>query len=115
MVSLVILLVRLQGAKLLTGGKAHSLGGTWWEPTVLTEVRNDMVIHKEEVFGPVAPLFRFKTEEEAIEMANDTEFGEKGRSDFPFLYRHRDLKNVILKAHSRYTFSVYECVLYKLW
>lgn len=67
---------RAQGAKVLTGGKAHALGGTWWEPTVLGEVGTDMVIHREEVFGPVAPLFRFKTEEEAIKMANDTEFGE---------------------------------------
>ena len=65
-----------QGAKVLTGGKAHALGGTWWEPTVLSKVRTDMVIHREEVFGPVAPLFRFKTEEEAIQMANETEFGE---------------------------------------
>src|SRR4029077_3160204 len=50
-------------------------GGTFFEPTVLTDVTTDMVITKEETFGPVAPLYRFKTEAEAIKMANDTEFG----------------------------------------
>jgi len=52
-----------------------ALGGTFFEPTVLTDVTTDMVITKEETFGPVAPLYRFKTEDEAIRMANDTEFG----------------------------------------
>ena len=50
-------------------------GGSFFEPTVLTDVTTDMVITKEETFGPVAPLYRFKTDDEAISMANDTEFG----------------------------------------
>jgi succinate-semialdehyde dehydrogenase/glutarate-semialdehyde dehydrogenase len=64
-----------KGAKIMCGGKSHALGGTFFEPTVLTEMNKTMRIAKEETFGPVAPLFRFKTEEEAIQMANDTEFG----------------------------------------
>ena len=64
-----------KGGKVVTGGKRHALGGTFFEPTVIRDVRADMLIAREETFGPVAPLFRFKTEEEAIHMANDTEFG----------------------------------------
>jgi succinate-semialdehyde dehydrogenase/glutarate-semialdehyde dehydrogenase len=64
-----------KGAEIITGGKRHSLGGSFYEPTVLTGATRDMAIFREETFGPVAPLFRFKTEAEAIEMANDTEFG----------------------------------------
>jgi succinate-semialdehyde dehydrogenase / glutarate-semialdehyde dehydrogenase len=64
-----------RGAKVVTGGKRHSLGGTFFQPTVLADVPKDAVIFREETFGPVAPLFRFKTEEEAIRLANDTEFG----------------------------------------
>jgi succinate-semialdehyde dehydrogenase/glutarate-semialdehyde dehydrogenase len=64
-----------KGAKVVTGGKRASLGGTFFEPTVLTDVTTDMIIAKEETFGPVAPLYRFKTDDEAIKMANDTEFG----------------------------------------
>jgi succinate-semialdehyde dehydrogenase len=64
-----------QGAKLLLGGKRHSLGRTFYEPTVLGDATEKMLIFREEVFGPVAPLIRFKTDEEAIKMANDTEFG----------------------------------------
>lgn len=64
-----------KGAKVATGGKRHSLGGTFFEPTVLTGATQAMKIAREETFGPVAPLFRFETEEEAIAMANDTEFG----------------------------------------
>ena len=64
-----------KGAKLMTGGKPHKLGGTFYEPTVLADAKPDMKIFREETFGPVAPLFRFKTEEEAIKLANDTEFG----------------------------------------
>ena len=63
------------GAKVLTGGKRHALGGTFYEPTVLSGVTDEMLIFREETFGPVAPLITFKTEEEAIRMANDTEFG----------------------------------------
>ena len=64
-----------RGAKVVTGGKRHALGGTFFQPTVLADVPKDAVIFHEETFGPVAPLFRFKTEEEAIRLANDTEFG----------------------------------------
>src|SRR6516165_322501 len=64
-----------KGAKVVTGGKRSALGGTFFEPTVLTDVTTDMVITKEETFGPVAPLYRFKSEEDAVKMANDTEFG----------------------------------------
>ncbi len=64
-----------KGAKVATGGHRHALGGTFYEPTVLTGVTTAMMVAKEETFGPVAPLFRFSTEQEAIQMANDTEFG----------------------------------------
>jgi succinate-semialdehyde dehydrogenase/glutarate-semialdehyde dehydrogenase len=64
-----------QGGKVITGGKRHSLGGTFYEPTVLADVTRAMKIFTEETFGPVAPLFRFKDEKDVIEMANDTEFG----------------------------------------
>ncbi len=64
-----------KGAKIILGGKRHKLGGSFFEPTVLTGVTTDMKVAREETFGPVAPLFRFKTEEEAIKLANDTEFG----------------------------------------
>ena len=64
-----------KGAAVAYGGKRHALGGTFFEPTVLKNVKPDMLIAREETFGPVAPLFRFKTEAEAIRMANDTEFG----------------------------------------
>ena len=58
----------------MAGGKS-TLGGNFFEPTLLRDVTADMAVAREETFGPVAPLFRFKTEEEAIAMANDTEFG----------------------------------------
>jgi succinate-semialdehyde dehydrogenase/glutarate-semialdehyde dehydrogenase len=64
-----------QGATLRTGGKPHALGGTFFEPTVLTGVTQAMRVACEETFGPLAPLFRFETEEEAIAMANDSVFG----------------------------------------
>ncbi|MEM1286339.1 MAG: NAD-dependent succinate-semialdehyde dehydrogenase [Pseudomonadota bacterium] len=64
-----------KGATIATGGNRHTRGGTFFEPTVLTEVTPDMQIASEETFGPVAPLFRFETEEEVIEQANATEFG----------------------------------------
>jgi succinate-semialdehyde dehydrogenase/glutarate-semialdehyde dehydrogenase len=63
------------GAKIALGGKRHSLGGNFFEPTILTDVPRSAMVWHEETFGPVAPLFRFKTEEEAIALANDTEFG----------------------------------------
>jgi succinate-semialdehyde dehydrogenase/glutarate-semialdehyde dehydrogenase len=64
-----------RGARIVTGGKPHALGGNFFEPTILADVPRDAKIFAEETFGPVAPLFRFKTEEEAIALANDTEFG----------------------------------------
>ncbi len=64
-----------KGARVITGGKRHALGRTWYEPTILADVTPAMAVAKEEIFGPVAPLFRFETEEQAIAMANDTEFG----------------------------------------
>lgn len=64
-----------KGAILVQGGKRHALGGTFFEPTVLAGVTADSLIFKEETFGPVAPLFRFKTDDEVIELANRTEFG----------------------------------------
>lgn len=64
-----------KGAIVAAGGKKHALGGQFFEPTVLTGVTTSMAVAKEETFGPVAPLFRFKDEAEAIRMANDTEFG----------------------------------------
>ncbi|KAL8166563.1 hypothetical protein V2J09_008062 [Rumex salicifolius] len=64
-----------KGAKILLGGKRHNLGLTFYEPTVITDVTKDMFISRNEVFGPVAPLIRFKTEEEAIDTANDTNAG----------------------------------------
>ena len=63
------------GAKVLTGGKRHARGGTFYEPTVLAEAKPGMKIFREETFGPVAPLFRFKTDAEVIELANRTEYG----------------------------------------
>jgi succinate-semialdehyde dehydrogenase/glutarate-semialdehyde dehydrogenase len=64
-----------KGAKLLMGGKRHALGGRFFEPTVLTEVTAEMKVSREETFGPVAPLYRFKTDEDAVRLANATEFG----------------------------------------
>jgi succinate-semialdehyde dehydrogenase / glutarate-semialdehyde dehydrogenase len=64
-----------KGAKIAAGGRRHALGGTFYEPTVLLGVTSAMAVAREETFGPVAPLFRFETEAEAIAMANDTEFG----------------------------------------
>ncbi|KGX66006.1 NADP-dependent succinate-semialdehyde dehydrogenase [Burkholderia pseudomallei] len=64
-----------KGARVTTGGQRHPLGHGFFEPTVLTGVTPDMKVAKEETFGPLAPLFRFSTEEEAIRYANDTEFG----------------------------------------
>jgi succinate-semialdehyde dehydrogenase / glutarate-semialdehyde dehydrogenase len=64
-----------KGARVALGGRRHALGGTFFEPTVVTEVTPAMRIAREETFGPIAPLFRFETEQDAIRMANDTEFG----------------------------------------
>jgi succinate-semialdehyde dehydrogenase/glutarate-semialdehyde dehydrogenase len=64
-----------KGAKVLTGGKPHALGGTFYEPTVLVDASSSMLIAQEETFGPVAACFRFKTEDEAVTAANATPFG----------------------------------------
>jgi succinate-semialdehyde dehydrogenase/glutarate-semialdehyde dehydrogenase len=64
-----------KGAHVVTGGKRHELGGTFFQPTILTDITEDMAIASEEIFGPVAPLFRFKTEAEAIALANSVPFG----------------------------------------
>ncbi|MDV3443801.1 NAD-dependent succinate-semialdehyde dehydrogenase, partial [Pseudomonas otitidis] len=64
-----------KGARVLAGGKPHALGGNFFEPTVLGDVTPEMLVARDETFGPLAPIFRFDTEEQAIAMANDTEFG----------------------------------------
>lgn len=64
-----------KGGTVLVGGKRHDLGGTFYEPTVIRDANPSMLVAKEETFGPLAPLFRFDSEEQAISMANDTEFG----------------------------------------
>jgi succinate-semialdehyde dehydrogenase/glutarate-semialdehyde dehydrogenase len=66
---------REKGATIVAGGQLHALGGTFFEPTVVTGTRRDMVFFDEEIFGPIAPVFRFDTEAEVIALANDTPFG----------------------------------------
>ncbi|HEX8978617.1 MAG TPA: NAD-dependent succinate-semialdehyde dehydrogenase [Parasulfuritortus sp.] len=64
-----------KGARLVAGGRRHALGGTFYEPTVLADVSPEAMVFREETFGPVAPLFRFRTDDEVIELANRTEYG----------------------------------------
>ncbi|MFM2086437.1 MAG: succinate-semialdehyde dehydrogenase [Pseudomonadota bacterium] len=64
-----------KGGRLLAGGKRHALGHSFFEPTVIADMTNDMRVATEEIFGPLAPLFRFKTDDEAVALANNTEFG----------------------------------------
>jgi len=64
-----------KGARLVTGGKRHSLGGTFFEPTVLAHVTSQMLVAREETFGPVAPVFRFESEDDVVQLANATEYG----------------------------------------
>ncbi len=64
-----------KGGRVVTGGKRHELGGSFFQPTVIADAKPEMRFMKEEIFGPVAPVFRFETEDEAVELANDTEFG----------------------------------------
>ena len=64
-----------KGGKVVAGGKRHALGGSFFEPTVIAEAKPSMRFMKEEIFGPVAPVFRFETEQQAVDLANDTEFG----------------------------------------
>ena len=66
---------RAKGARILTGGQRHELGGLWYQPTVLTDIAQGMDLLQQEIFGPVSALMRFNTEDEAIALANDTEFG----------------------------------------
>ena len=66
---------RAKGATVITGGARHALGGTFYQPTVLTNVSKEMILAREETFGPVAPLFKVDTEQQAVQLANDTEFG----------------------------------------
>src|SRR5690606_30264872 len=63
------------GASAITGGRSHALGGLFYEPSILIDVSRDAKLMQEETFGPVAPLIRFSTEQEVIELANDTPFG----------------------------------------
>ena len=64
-----------KGARVITGGQPHELGGTFFQPTILADATPDMMVAQEETFGPVAPIFKFDTEQQAIDMANDTPFG----------------------------------------
>jgi succinate-semialdehyde dehydrogenase/glutarate-semialdehyde dehydrogenase len=64
-----------KGARIVLGGRRHELGGNFFQPTILADVTSDMAVAREETFGPVAALLRFKTDEEAVRMANDTDFG----------------------------------------
>jgi succinate-semialdehyde dehydrogenase/glutarate-semialdehyde dehydrogenase len=64
-----------KGGRVIAGGQRHELGGTFFQPTVLVGANRDMAIAREETFGPLSPMFKFNSEAEAIEMANDTEFG----------------------------------------
>jgi len=66
---------KAKGGKVVSGGKRHALGGSFFEPTVISGATTDMMFMKEEIFGPLAPVFKFDTEEEAVALANDTEFG----------------------------------------
>jgi len=66
---------KAKGGKVVSGGKRHALGGSFFEPTVISGATTDMMFMKEEIFGPLAPVFKFETEEEAVALANDTEFG----------------------------------------
>ena len=66
---------KAKGANVVIGGQRHALGGTFYQPTVLTDVTPEMTLAREETFGPVAPLFRVDTDEQAVQLANDTEFG----------------------------------------
>jgi succinate-semialdehyde dehydrogenase / glutarate-semialdehyde dehydrogenase len=67
-----------KGGRIVCGGRRHALGGNFYEPTIIADAAADMLLAREETFGPVAPLFRFKTEAQAIRMANDTEVGLAG-------------------------------------
>ena len=90
-----------QGARAMIGGRRHALGGTYYEPTVLRDATAGMRLAQEEMFGPVAPLFRFADEAEAIAIANDTDFGLAG------YFYSRDLGRVWRVEGSRYGINEY--------
>jgi len=69
---------RSKGGRIIAGGRRHALGGTFFEPTVIADAHGEMVVSTEETFGPVAPVYRFQTEQEALALANATEFGLAG-------------------------------------
>jgi succinate-semialdehyde dehydrogenase / glutarate-semialdehyde dehydrogenase len=64
-----------KGGRIVLGGKRHALGGTFFEPTIVADVTPQMLVARDETFGPLAPVFKFETEDQAVQMANDTEFG----------------------------------------
>jgi succinate-semialdehyde dehydrogenase/glutarate-semialdehyde dehydrogenase len=66
---------KAKGGRILSGGAPHALGGTFFQPTVIVDATTDMQLYGEETFGPVAPVFSFETDDEAISLANDTPFG----------------------------------------
>ncbi len=84
----------VKGAKILTGGKRHALGGTFYEPTVLIDATPEMLCAREETFGPLAPIFRFRDDEEAAALANATEFG------LAAYFYSRDLRRVFTMAEA---------------
>jgi len=67
-----------KGGRIVTGGRRHALGGNFFEPTVIADANTEMIVSTEETFGPVAPVYRFQTEQEAVALANATEFGLAG-------------------------------------
>lgn len=77
-----------KGARIILGGKRHHLGGTFFEPTIVADVTSEMLVAREETFGPLAPLFRFDSDADAVRMANDTEFG------LASYFYSRDIKRV---------------------
>src|SRR3546814_8086773 len=81
------------GARVAIGGSRHALGGTFYEPTILLDVTADMRIAREETFGPVAPLFRFSSEDEVVALANDTEVGLAS-----YFYTREDRKSTRLNS-----------------
>jgi succinate-semialdehyde dehydrogenase/glutarate-semialdehyde dehydrogenase len=96
----IVLDATLQGASVLAGGHRHDLGGSFYAPTVLGDVTPSMACMTTEIFGPVAPLVRFSTEEQALAMANDTRSGLAG------YFYSRDL-NRVWRARMRYGWDQY--------
>src|SRR3546814_18121624 len=92
------------GARVVTGGASHALGGRFFTPTLITGVTQDMAVAREETFGPLAPVFRFETEDEVIAMANDTPFG------LASYFYERDLGRVWRVARSEERRVGKECV-----